>query len=143
MPEQKIKFIAIVNGLAAVLHIVFWTVVFFRLPPVSMILKDLDPCEITTTRGLGIADLVWSVPLLSLGSWWLQKHRLLGWLCAQVANVLWGYSFTFVFFQEYSMHMCISMVFFLPFALFSIWSAYSLWNLRFVFIEKEHGMLKG
>ncbi len=137
MPEQKIKFIAIVNGLAAVLHVVFWTVVFFRLPPVSMLLKDLNQAEITTTYGLGIADLVWSVPLLGLGSWWLQKHRLLGWLCAQVANVLWGYSFTFIFFQEYSIHMRISMVFFLPFALFSIWSAYSLWNLRSLFMEKE------
>lgn len=137
MSAKEIKLIAAVNGIAAAFHLVFWVVVFLRLPPVSIVMAELDQSDLTVTYGLGIADLIWSVPLLFVGSIWLQKHRLVGWLSAQMANVIWGYSFTFIIFREYNTHVGPRTIMFLPFALFSIWSAYSLWRLRGVFLEKE------
>ena len=136
-PSRKVKLIAVVNGLAAILHVVFWGLVFLRLPPISTAMEDLNQADLIVTYGLGIADLIWSVPLLIIGSIWLQKHRLLGWLAAQMANVLWGYSFTFIFFRECNTHIRPGTILFLPFALFSLWSAYSLWKVRSVFLEKE------
>ncbi len=129
-----IKLIAIVNGIAAVLHLIFWTFVFLRLPRISTALTDLDKADLTVTYGLGLADLLWSVPFLIIGSIWLQKHRLVGWLAAQMANSLWWYSFTFILFREYHTYIRPGTILFLPFVLFSIWSTWYLWKVRSIFL---------
>lgn len=122
-----IKLIAIVNGIAAVLHAVFWIFVFVKAP--------VEPADKIVTYGLGLADLLWSVPLLFLGSIPLYKHKFLGFLAAQMANVLYWYSFTFILFREFNTHFRPGTFLFLPFALFSIWAAWYLWNVRSVFYK--------
>lgn len=121
----KIKLIAAVNGIAAVLHIVFWTFVFVKAP--------LEQSEKIVTYGLGLADLLWSVPLLIIGSIELNKQRFIGFLAAQMANALWWYSFTFILFREFNTYLRPGTFLFLPFALFSIWSSWYLWKIRSVF----------
>jgi hypothetical protein len=84
--------------------------------------------------GLGVADLLWSVPFLIAGSIWLNKRRLVGWLTAQMANALWWYSFTFILIRELSAQKIRpGTMLFLPFALFAIWSASYLWKTRSAF----------
>ena len=84
------------NGIAAVLHFLFWALVFLKAP--------LEPSEKITAYGLGIADMLWSVPLLAIGSVALYKQRFIGFLAAQMANVLYWYSFTFILFREFNTH---------------------------------------
>ncbi|MEI8366529.1 MAG: hypothetical protein WCF65_08965 [Parachlamydiaceae bacterium] len=132
---QGIKLVAFVNGIAAIFHVIFWTFVFLRLPRLSTTISDIDRADLTVTYGLGIADLLWSVPFLIIGSIWLQKHRLIGWLAAQMANALWWYSFTFIIFREYHTNIRPGTILFLPFALFSIWSSWYLWQVKTVFLE--------
>lgn len=121
----KIKLIAIVNGVAAVLHLVFWILVFTR--------ATLDPSEMFVTYGFGAADLLLSVPLLSIGSIQLYKQHFSGFLAAQMANALYWYSFTAVFFREINSYFHPGTLLFLPFALFSVWSAWYLWKVRSLF----------
>ena len=121
----KIKIIATVNGIAAVLHFIFWAFVFLKVP--------LEPSEKITAYGLGIADMLWSVPLLAIGSIALYKQRFIGFLAAQMANVLYWYSFTFILFREFNTHFRPGTFLFLPFALFSFWAAWYLWKVRSVF----------
>ncbi len=120
-----IKLIAAVNGIAAVLHIVFWTIVFVKAP--------LEQSEKIVTYGLGIADLLWSVPLLLIGSIALNRQRFIGLLAAQMANALYWYSFTFILFREFNTYFRPGTLLFLPFVLFSIWSSWYLWKVRSVF----------
>jgi hypothetical protein len=134
---KKIKCIAVINGLAAAAHLLFWAGVFLKVPPIQIFMRFLSSEDFLFSYALGISDLIWSVPLLIIGSIELQKHRFRGFLAAQIANVLWGYSFTLVLFQEISAHNHFSTLLLLPFALFSIWSSYSLWQLRSVFIKKN------
>lgn len=121
----RIKLIAVVNGIAAVLHVIFWVFVFVRAP--------LEGSEKIVTYGLGIADLLWSVPLLLIGSIALNKQRFLGFLAAQMANALYWYSFTFILFREFNTYFRPGTFLFLPFALFSIWASCYLWKVRSVF----------
>lgn len=137
MSTKWIKMIAIVNGIAAIFHVVFWTFVFLCLPSLSTTTEPLTQADLTVTYGLGIADLLWSVPFLVIGSIGLQKHRLFGFLAAQMANVLWWYSFTFILFREYNTHIRPGTILFLPFALFSVWAAWYLWKVRFVFLKEK------
>jgi hypothetical protein len=44
-----------------------------------------------TIYGLGLADLIWSIPLLTIGSIGLWKMKPIGWLAAQLVNVLYWY----------------------------------------------------
>lgn len=126
-----IKLIVAINGFAAILHIVFWSLVFLRLPSPWSGVEIVEKHDLIVTYGLGIADLLWSAPLLAAGSILLKKRLLVGWLAAQMANVLWWYSFTFILFRELStMHIRPGTVVFLPFALFSLWSAWYLWKVR-------------
>lgn len=132
---KGIKLIASVNGAAAILHVVFWSFIFLRLTHVPTNIAEMDKTDLTVTYGLGIADLLWSVPFLFIGSIWLLKHLLIGWLAAQMANALWWYSFTFILFREYHTHIRPGTILFLPFALFSTWSAWYLWNVKDVFYK--------
>lgn len=129
-----IKFIAIVNAIAAIFHFVFWVFVLTHLPCPWSDIGGLDRTDLIVTYGLGIADLIWSVPFLIIGSLRLMRYHLLGWLAAQMANCLYWYSFTFILFREFNMHhIRLGTILFLPFALFSIWSAWYLWKVRSTF----------
>jgi len=132
---RGIKCIAIVNGIAAILHLIFWIFIFLRLPRISTAVSDLAKADLIVTFGLGIADLLWSVPLLIIGSIYLQKHRLAGWLAALMANGLYWYSFTFVLFREYHTFIRPGTILFLPFVLFSLWSTWYLWKVRSIFLR--------
>lgn len=133
-----IKLVAIINGLAAVLHGVFWSLVFIRLPSPWSSLESIERNDLIDTYGLGIADLLWSIPLLTAGSILLHKRVLAGWLAAQMANALWWYSFTFILFRELSvMQLRPGTLLFLPFALFSVWSAGYLWKVRAAFLNND------
>jgi hypothetical protein len=69
--DPGIKLIAIVNGIAALLHFVFWVLVFLRLPRPNTLDDEAERIDRIVTYGLGVADLFWSVPLLSIGCFWL------------------------------------------------------------------------
>ena len=131
----KIKCIAVINGVVALLHLLFWVGVFLNLPPMAALMNFLGQEDFKFNFALGIADLIWSVPLLVIAYIGLQKHRLIGWLAAQVANVLWGYSFTLILFQEFNVSLHPITMLFLPCAFFSIWSSYTLWKFRSVFLR--------
>lgn len=125
MTQSKIKIIAAVNGIAAILHFSFWTFVFAKVP--------LEPSEKIVTYGLGIADMLWSVPFLLIGSIELYKQRFSGFLASQMASALYWYSFTFSLYREFNTNFRPGTFLFLPFALFSVWSFWYLWKNRSLF----------
>ena len=132
--NNGIKLIAMVNGIAALLHFVFWIVVLLRLPRLWTVDAGAERTDLIVTYGLGAADLLWSVPLLLVGSLWLYRGSEIGWLAAQMANLLYWYSFTFILVRELSAHSIRpGTLLFSPFALFSVWSAWYLWQVRAYF----------
>ena len=129
-----LRVISIVNGTAGLLHAVFWIAVFFHLPALRDVSLPEERLDLIVTYGLGVADMVWCVPLLLTSAVLLPKRFLSGWLIAQMANVLWWYSYTFILFREWRLEaLRPGTLLFLPFALFSFWSAYYLWRSRAVF----------
>jgi hypothetical protein len=131
----SIKIIAIINGVAAVLHLSFWILAFTKLASISSQNSVSDTMNLATTYGFGIADIIWSVPLLLLGSIGLWKNKLIGWLTAQLANVLYWYSFTVILFRDFvSNSLAPGTILFLPFALFAFWAAFYLWKQRNLFV---------
>ena len=136
--ERGIGLIATVNGIAAVLHFIFWTIVFLRLPRPWTVDAAAQRVDLIVTYGLGMADLLWSVPFLTIGSLWLRRRRLIGWIAAQMVNALYWYSFTFILVRELSAQSIrLGTMLFLPFALFSPWAAWYLWKVRAAFWKPE------
>jgi hypothetical protein len=131
---RGIGLIAVVNALAAALHIVFWTLAFLRLPNPAAATSSVERAMYATTYGFGIADVVWSFPLLAISAVGLWRMRSWGWLAAQMANVLWWYSFTVLGTRDvYAKSLSPGMVVFLPFVLFAFWAATHLWRHRRLF----------
>lgn len=134
----RIKIIAWVNGLAAVLHFLFWIFTLIKLPPLASETQLMVKVNLATTFGFGIADLIWSVPLLLIASIPLYKKQIMGWLAAHMANVLYWYSFTVIITRDIASNsISPGTILFLPFALFSIWAAYYLWKGRSEFLGKR------
>lgn len=134
-----VSLIAVVNGIAAVLHVLFWSLAFVKLSS-SPHGADAERANLFTTYGFGIADLVWSVPFLAIGSIGLWKLRQIGWLAANAANALYWYSLTVVLTRDVSSHsVSPGTVLFMPFALFSIWAACHLWKVRDRFFDASRG----
>ena len=130
-----IKLIALINGIAALLHLLFWIIAFVRLPSISSYGPVAEQMNLATTYGFGFADIIWSVPFLLLGSIALWKNKLVGWLGALFANVLYWYSFTVIIIRDLSANsMSPGTILFLPFALFAFWAAYFLWEVRDSFL---------
>ena len=130
-----IKLIAVINGMAALLHFFFWILAFIRLPSISSYGSIAERMNLATTYGFGIADIVWSVPFLLLGSIMLWKNKLIGWMGAHFANILYWYSFTVIIIRDLSSgSISPGTILFLPFALFSFWAAYYLWKDRVSFL---------
>lgn len=130
-PRPKaITLIAVVNGVAAVLHGLFWVAVLLELRGGQEALQ-LDAGAVATIYGFGVADLVWSAPLLALSAVGLWRGRLWGWLAAQWCNVLYGYSLTVVWVRDLTLGtVSPGGVLFLPFTLFAFWAAWHLWFHR-------------
>ena len=126
-----IKIISGINLLAAALHLLFWGVALVRLVPT---LDVSNQSSLATTIGIGVADLLWSVPVLLLGSIGLYKKRAIGWLGAQMAHVLYFYSMTFVVVRDgLSGRISPGTYIFMPFTLFALWATYFLWKNRSAF----------
>jgi hypothetical protein len=133
--KAGIKIIAVVNGIAALLHLLFWIMAFIRLPALSSVGVIAERINLANVYGFGLADFIWSVPFLLIGSFMLRKGRLIGWLCAHFANVLYWYSFTVIIFRDsVSGALAPGSILFLPFALFSFWAAWYLWKARSGFL---------
>jgi len=129
-----IKLIAIINGIAALLHLSFWILAFIKLDSIASQNSTSDTMNLATTYGFGIADILWSVTFLLIGSIGLWMLKLIGWLAAQFANVLYWYSFTVILFRDFvSNSFAPGTMLFLPFALFAFWAAYCLWKKRNLF----------
>jgi len=138
-----IKVIVFINGIAAILHLFFWITAFIKLPAITSTENVADQINLATTYGFGIADFLWSVPLLLIGSIGLWKKTGIGWLAALLANSMYWYSLTVVIIRDLlSDSISPGTILFLPFALVSFWISYFLWNSRSIFLNKENGMDK-
>jgi len=136
-----IKVISFINGIAAILHLLFWIAAFIKLPAITSTKNIADQINLATTYGFGIADFLWSVPLLIIGSIGLWKKTGIGWLAALLANSLYWYSLTVVIIRDlFSNSISPGTILFLPFALASFWISYFLWKSRSVFLNKESEM---
>ncbi len=134
-----IKIIALINLLAALLHLFFWIIAFNRMPSISSQINIVDRLNLGTTYGFGIADFIWSVPLLLIGSIGLWKKTEIGWLAALIGNALYWYSLTVVIIRDLSANsISPGTVLFFPFALFSFWTTYFLWKNRSFFLYKAN-----
>lgn len=131
-----IKLIALINAIAALLHLLFWILAFTRLPSIISQSSAADRLNLATTYGFGIADIIWSVPVLFIASIGLWKNKLIGWLAAFLANILYWYSLTIVIIRDLSSDsISPGTILFLPFALFAFWAAYYLWKVRGSFMQ--------
>lgn len=127
---RSIVLIAVVNGVAAALHVLFWVAAFVKLGSARGALA-LDSGTVATIYGFGVADLVWSAPLLALSAVGLWRGRMWGWLTAQWVNVLYWYSLSVVLVRDLvAGTVSPGGVLFLPFGLFSFWAAWHLWIHR-------------
>jgi len=126
-----IKLISIINGIAAFIHLIFWIMAFIHLSKSGFESSLAEKANIATTYGFGIADILWSITFLTVGSIGLWKLKQFGWLAAQFANVLYWYSLTVVLTRDlFTNSISPGTVLFLPFALFSFWAAFYLWKVR-------------
>ncbi|WP_321448033.1 hypothetical protein [uncultured Cohaesibacter sp.] len=127
-----IKFIAGVNFVAAMVHLLFWGLVAFHFW--DLVFDAAPTAALATTFGIGVADLVWSVPLLLIGSIGLMRQHAFGWLCAQMANGLYFYSMTFILVRDgLTGDFKPGSYLFMPFTLFAFWAAWALWSRRHLF----------
>jgi hypothetical protein len=132
-PERMfgIKFISVINGFAAFLHLIFWILAFLHLSNSTSESSFAERANLGTTYGFGIADILWSITFLTIGSIGLWKLNPFGWLAAQFANVLYWYSLTVVLTKDlFTRSVSPGTILFLPFALFSVWAVFYLWKVR-------------
>lgn len=123
-----IKIICGINLFAALLHLLFWGFALGHLVPT---LNTSNQAALATTLGIGVADLLWAVPLLLLGSIQLYRQKAIGWLSAQMAHILYFYSMTFVIVRDIlSGQLSPGTFVFLPFTLFAVWATYYLWKQK-------------
>ncbi len=138
-----VSLIAIINALAALLTVLFWVLGFIRLPNPATLAAGPDRMNAAATYGFGIADFIWSLPLLLIAAVGLWKLRTGGWLAAQMANALWWYSLTVLVVRDLYMHtISPGNVIFLPFTFFSFWAAVYLWRKRRLFWKEEVSTLR-
>lgn len=131
-----IKLIAVVNGIAAIFHLLFWTAPLTKLTLLIPSIQAPTSIDMATIYSLGLADLIWSIPLLIIGSIGLWEMKSIGWLAAQFVNVLYWYSHTLVIaLSIISGNISIGMFVFLPFGLFSFWAAFYLWKIRKIILN--------
>ena len=127
--DRRNRVIAVANGVGALLTLAFWGLVFTKLPLPNTLSNASERMNAATTYAFGIADLIWSLPLLLMAAIGLWRRRLWGVLAAYMTNALWCYSLTVIIARDlYSQTLSPGTVIFLPFAFFSIWATIQLWK---------------
>ncbi len=132
-----ISFIAIINAVGLLVTIAFWMIVLVKqvMPPPGTLESPFERANVATTYGFLIGDFVWSVPLLFMAAVGLWRMRFYGWTAAQMANALWVYSLTVIWFRDAYTTISPGGVLFLPFALAALWATFILWRYRTLFRE--------
>ncbi len=132
---QAVAFLAIINGLAFVLTLVFWLLILLKklVPSPNDLTILSERANAATTYGFAIGDLIWSTLLLFLSCVGLWRVRFWGWTAAQMTNALWIYSMTVVWIRDYYTTPSPGGILFTPFALIAFWATYYLWKRRELF----------
>ena len=127
-----LSFLSIVNGIALVITILFWGLVFFgHLVPFPWDLSSLaDRANSAVTYGFMIGDILYSGPLLLMACLGIWRLTSWGWLAAQMANALWIYSMTVILFRDALTTLSPGGLLFIPFALIAVWAIPYLWFRR-------------
>lgn len=127
-----LTFLSIVNGIAFVITILFWGLVFFRhLVPSPWELSSLaDRANSAVTYGFMMGDVLYSAPLLLMACLGLWRLTSWGWLAAQMANALWIYSMTVILFRDVFTILSPGGLLFIPFTLIAMWGIPYLWVRR-------------
>jgi len=130
-----ITFLAVVNGIAFVVTIFFWGVVYFKniVPLPGELVGAAERANAATTYGFLVGDILWSAPLLCLATVGLWRQRFWGWTAAQMANTLWVYSMTIIWMRDAHTAASPGTYLFTPFALVAVWATYYLWHHRTLF----------
>jgi hypothetical protein len=131
--------IAIINGIAFTITLLFWGVVFFRnlVPLPGSLTISAERANAATTYGFLIGDIVWSAPLLLLATIGIWRPRPWGWTSAQMVNALWVYSMTVIWMRDAYTAISPGALLFTPFALIAVWGTYYLWKHRNLFWEAD------
>ncbi len=133
-----VNVIAVANALGTLLTISFWSLAFMRLPSPQTLSSFPERANMATTYAFMIADVIWGLPFLLLATVGVWRMRPWGWTAAQMVNVLWWYAVTVVLVRDLYTHtVSPGTGFFLPFALFSLWSAFYLWKNRTLFWREK------
>jgi hypothetical protein len=133
-----VRIIAIVNGVAAVLTVLFWGAVYVRLFAGHNLTDPVVRASAGATLGFLVGDLLWSVPLLAASVPGLWRSRPWGWLVGQMLNGLWVYSITVIWVRDlYARSLSPGAVLFAPFAIFALWATVHLWQVRDRFWVQE------
>jgi hypothetical protein len=133
---RGVTFLVVINTIAAVITLLFWSLVYLRLfaKPIA------DPSlaiSAAATLGFLVGDLIWAVPLLMVSIIGLRRMNLAGWLCSQLANILWLYSMTVIWVRDlYSGAISPGAWLFTPFAVIAVWAVWYLWRKRQLFITQ-------
>lgn len=98
--SSAVTFIAVINGVGAILTIAFWGLAMIRLPSLQSLNSFPERAFAATTRAFMIADLMWALPLLIRAAVGLWRERFWGWLASQMVNVLWWYSVSVVLVRD-------------------------------------------
>jgi hypothetical protein len=135
--------IAIINGIAFLLTLVFWGMVAVeKLVPFPSELSVLsERANAAVTWGFLVGDIVFSAPLLLLAAIGLWRLSALGWTAAQMVNILWVYSMTVILMRDAFTVLSPGGMLFLPFALIAVWATVYLWKHRGLFWASENNAL--
>jgi hypothetical protein len=119
--------------------IAFWLLVLLKplVPRPGDFSVLSERANAATTYAFGLADLIWSLPLLLLARFGLWRVRFWGWTAAQMVNVLWLYSMTVILIRDGYTALSPGGILFTPFALIAGWATYYLWKRRDLFRERS------
>jgi hypothetical protein len=135
-----VSVISVINFLAAIITLVFWGLVYFRIFAQAQAMDPVLRASFAATLGFLVGDIVWAVPLLFLSWLGLWRLRDWGWLLAQIANGLWLYSMTVIWVRDlYAGTISPGALLFTPFTLVALWAAPYLWRKRSWFWSVKSG----
>jgi hypothetical protein len=137
---RGIKVVAVINGIGFGLTLIFWLLglVSGVLPNPSRLATIAERGNAATTFGFMIADFIWAVPLLFLGTIGVWRRSPWGWMAANMVNILWCYSLTVILIRDSYTRISPGGILFLPFVPFAIWSTIYLWKRRGVFFSQNN-----
>jgi hypothetical protein len=130
--SAAVTFLVIVNGVALVLTVLFWSAVWLKrlVPAPGSLTGLLERANAATTYGFLAADFIISAPLLFFSALGLRRRKFWGWTAAQMTNILWIYSMTVIWMRDGYSTVSPGAVLFTPFALIAVWSLAFLWRRR-------------